>query len=146
MFIISEPDLHLPLDLAVNGVIQGPILGVMNGDVALLAGLIGNSLYIPDNRAYIDYGYHNGSCFANPRKCTNGITMSMGLKIPQNADEGDIVDTGGRSFAYGYTVSMKGSALRLTALSKMTEITFTRWPPRWHLTSGSMSPWPTCLL
>ena len=86
----------------------------MNGDVTLTAGLIGSALHIPDNQAYIDYGYHNGSCFANPRMCYNGVTMSMWLKFPQNAVEGDIVDTGSRSFAYGYNIGMKRSALKIS--------------------------------
>ena len=115
MCFISVADLYLPMDSADNGVMQGTILGTMKGAVTIIPGADGGALYISDITAYIDYGYHHGSCFANPIRCTSGITMSMWLKLHSTLDYGAMINTGSSRNTYSHYIGIvqKGSLYAL---------------------------------
>ena len=107
MYHFPVPDLHLPMDSIINGSMQGTIPESVKGAATLMPGPNGNGLHISDTTAYIDYGYHSDNCFANPIKCTNGITISMWLRLPSIPDDGAIIDTGSLRFTYGYYIGIR---------------------------------------
>ena len=107
MYHFPVPDLHLPMDSIINGSMQGTIPESVKGAATLMPGPNGNGLHISDTTAYIDYGDHSDNCFANPIKCTNGITVSMWLRLPSIPDDGAIIDTGSLRFTYGYYIGIR---------------------------------------
>ena len=91
--------LHYPMDVASENVVLGVINGTMFGNARLVPGVLGNALYIDGQQgSRVEFGVHTQGCFFDPNQCTNGITISLWLKIHELATGFlGVIDSGGCS-------------------------------------------------
>ena len=77
------PKLYFPLDLAAEGTAIGPDSSM----IFFMPGKINNAFYFHNPsgiyEAYFDLGHYPSTsyCFADPERCTNGVTFAFWLNI-----------------------------------------------------------------
>ena len=74
--------------------IQGSIKGTVMNGASLVAGQIGNAIFIDGNNQYIDYGIHQNECFYDQDECAEGVTFALWFKVHSDAVISTAIDTG----------------------------------------------------
>ena len=101
------------MDVASGSIVIGVLSGTMLGNARLVPGVLGNALYLDGQMGTrVEYGVHTQGCFFDPDRCTDGITISLWLKLHEYPTQFlAIFDSGGcKQEGTGFCFNLQPSA------------------------------------
>ena len=91
----TAPVVSLPMNEAIGTVLVGSVNGTMTSGATVGPGLMGKGVFLSSKSSKVDFGFHPSACFYDPDICIQGVTFGMWIKLPQGAQSGLLLNTGG---------------------------------------------------
>ena len=94
----TVPSLSLPMDDVIDNILIGTKNGTTISGAALVAGQVGNGIYLGNHTSLVDYGIHLSDCFYDPDVCDAGVTFAIWIRRDDGA-KGYLLDSGGSRYS-----------------------------------------------
>ena len=92
------------MDDIQGSVLQGTLVGAVNGGAGIMPGKVGGALHLNGIDQNVNFGPHTSACHHTFQECPDGVTWAMWLKMEWLVT-GAILDTGGsHSPSRGYVL------------------------------------------